>query len=213
MQASLYVDDLQIRCEGSDRRHIEWQFQIVVNNLIKWYDANGHSISASKSCCVHCCRKRDLHPDLEIYISCVLILVVRGVRFLGVIFDQRLTFLTHILHFRQRVSTSIAISFLLDLREKKLFLAYYFKIVSVPSHPLQNVKLTTSMKRLYDARPSYIQPFMDRMKRLVTELDLPNVDSQQGNVLLLQPWNTPSFHSINPFATYSKTTVTPVIFQ
>ncbi|GFT26343.1 putative RNA-directed DNA polymerase from transposon X-element [Trichonephila clavipes] len=31
------------------------------------------------------------------------------------------------------------------------------------------------MKRLYDARPSNIRPFMDRMKLHISELDLPNV--------------------------------------
>ncbi|GFS74387.1 putative RNA-directed DNA polymerase from transposon X-element [Trichonephila clavipes] len=52
-RASLYVDDLQISCEGSDMRMIERQLQTAVNNILKWCDTNGHSISASKSCCVH----------------------------------------------------------------------------------------------------------------------------------------------------------------
>ncbi|GFW84179.1 RNase H domain-containing protein [Trichonephila clavipes] len=69
------------------------------------------------------------------------------------------------------------------------------------------------MKRLYNARQSNIRPFMDRMKRLVSELDLPNVDIQQRNVLRFQPWNTPRFHCIKPFANYSKSTITPVVFQ
>ncbi|GFW14346.1 RNase H domain-containing protein [Trichonephila clavipes] len=63
----------------------------------------------------------------------------------------------------------------LDLRRRKLSIAFYFKILSVPSHPLQNVYMSTSMKRLYDARPSNIRPFMDRMKLHISELDLPNV--------------------------------------
>ncbi|GFX50393.1 RNase H domain-containing protein [Trichonephila clavipes] len=71
----------------------------------------------------------------------------------------------------------------LDFRRRKLSLAYYFKILSVPSHPLQNVYMSTSMKRLYDARPSNIRLFMDRMKLLVSELSLPNVNIQQRNVL------------------------------
>ncbi|GFW07141.1 RNase H domain-containing protein [Trichonephila clavipes] len=100
-----------------------------------------------------------------------------------------------------------------DLRRRKLSLAYYSKILSVPSHPLQNVYMITSMKRLYDARPSNIRPFMDRMKHLVSELDLPNVNNQQRNLLIFQHWNTPRFHYINPFATYSKFTVAPVVFQ
>ncbi|GFV81156.1 RNase H domain-containing protein [Trichonephila clavipes] len=69
------------------------------------------------------------------------------------------------------------------------------------------------MKRLYDARQHNIQPFMDRMKRLITELDLPNLEIQQRNLLPFQPWKTPRFPYINPFANYSKLTVAPVVFQ
>ncbi|GFX26146.1 reverse transcriptase domain-containing protein [Trichonephila clavipes] len=46
--ASLYVDDLQISCEGSDMHMIERQLQPAVNNILKWCDTNGHSISASR---------------------------------------------------------------------------------------------------------------------------------------------------------------------
>ncbi|GFW75959.1 putative RNA-directed DNA polymerase from transposon X-element [Trichonephila clavipes] len=282
-----YVDDLQVSCEGSDMRMIERQLQTAVNNILKWCDTNGHSISASKSCCVHFCRKRGIHPDPEIRIRDVQIPVVPDVRFLGVIFDRRLTFLPHILHLRKRCEKSLNLlkvlsntswgadrtSLLrvyqaivlsridygcvaygsacnstlqkldpvhhmalricsgafrtspvqslyvnchqlpLDLRRRKLSLAFYFKILSVPSHPLQNVYMSTSMKRLYDARPSNIRPFMDRMKLHISELDLPNVHIQQRNLFLFQPWNTPRFPYINPFATYSKSTVAPVVFQ
>ncbi|GFX42690.1 probable RNA-directed DNA polymerase from transposon X-element [Trichonephila clavipes] len=104
-RASLYVDDLQISCEGSDMRMIERQLQTAVNNILKWCDTNGHSISASKSCCVHFCRKRGIHPDPEIRIRDIQIPVVPDVRFLGVIFDRRLTFLPHILHLRKNKGT------------------------------------------------------------------------------------------------------------
>ncbi|GFX65592.1 putative RNA-directed DNA polymerase from transposon X-element [Trichonephila clavipes] len=73
---SLYVDDLQISCEGSDMRMIERQLQTAVNNIVKWCDSNGHSIFDSKSCCVHFCRKRGIHPDPEIRIRAVQIPVV-----------------------------------------------------------------------------------------------------------------------------------------
>ncbi|GFX80443.1 RNA-directed DNA polymerase from mobile element jockey [Trichonephila clavipes] len=63
--ASLYVDDLQISCEGSDMRLIERQLQTAVHNIVKWCDHNGHSISPSKSYCLHFCRKRGIHPDPE----------------------------------------------------------------------------------------------------------------------------------------------------
>ncbi|GFV35356.1 RNase H domain-containing protein [Trichonephila clavipes] len=260
-RVSFYVDDLKISCKGSDMRMIQRQLQTAVNNILKWCDTNGHSISASKSCCAHFYRKRGIHPDPEIRIRDVQIPVVPDVRFLGVIFDRRLTFLQHILQLWKRVYQAIVLSRIdygcvvygsacnstlredpvhhmalricsgafrtspvqslyvhcnrlpLDLRRRKLFLVYYFKILSVSSHPLQNVYRSTSMKRLYDARPSNIRPFMDRMKLLVSELDLPNVNIQERNVLQFQPWNTPRFHYINPFASYSKSTVAPVVFQ
>ncbi|GFU59079.1 putative RNA-directed DNA polymerase from transposon X-element [Trichonephila clavipes] len=88
-------------------RLIERQLQTAVNNIIKWCDNNGHSISASKSCCVHFCRKRRIHPDPEIRIRDIQIPVVPDVRFLGVIFDRRLTFLPHILHLRKKCEKSL----------------------------------------------------------------------------------------------------------
>ncbi|GFW52387.1 hypothetical protein TNCV_2796451 [Trichonephila clavipes] len=40
------------------------------------------------------------------------------------------------------------------------------------------------MKRLCDARPSNIQQLMDRMKLLVSKLDLHSVNIQERNILL-----------------------------
>ncbi|GFV92390.1 integrase catalytic domain-containing protein [Trichonephila clavipes] len=233
--ASFYVDDLQINCEGSDMRMIKRQLQNAVNNIVKWCDTNGHSISASKSCCVHFCRKRGIHPDSEIRIRDVQIPVVPdaivlsridyGCVVYGLACNSTLKRLDPVHHMALRICSgafraspvqSLYVNcnkLPLDLRRRKLSLASYFKILSVPSHPLQNVYMITSMKRLYDARPSNIRPFMDRMKLLVSELDLPNVNIQQRNLLLFQPWNTPRFHYINSFASYSKSIVTPVIFQ
>ncbi|GFY32020.1 probable RNA-directed DNA polymerase from transposon X-element [Trichonephila clavipes] len=243
-RASLYVDDLQISCEGSDMRMIERQLQTAVNNILKWCDTNGHSISASKSCCVHFCRKRGIHPDpeirirvvkhllgadrtslLRVYQAIVLSRIDYGCVAYGSACNSTLQKLDPVHHMALRICsgafrTSPVQSLYvnchqlpLDLRRRKLSLAYYFKILSVPSHPLQNVYMSTSMKRLYDARPSNIRPFMDRMKLHISELDLPNVHIQQRNLFLFQPWNTPRFHYINPFATYSKSTVAPVVFQ
>ncbi|GFW43272.1 putative RNA-directed DNA polymerase from transposon X-element [Trichonephila clavipes] len=59
----------------------------------------------------------------------------------------------------------------LNITRKKQGLNYYFKILSVPSHPLKNVDLTISMKRMYDARSHNIRPFMERTKLLLSELN------------------------------------------
>ncbi|GFX71465.1 RNase H domain-containing protein [Trichonephila clavipes] len=66
------------------------------------------------------------------------------------------------------------------------------------------------MKKIYDARSHNIRPFMERRKLLCY---LPDVDIHQRNILQFQPWNTPRFHYINPFATYSKSDIALVAFQ
>ncbi|GBN09354.1 hypothetical protein AVEN_156313-1 [Araneus ventricosus] len=62
-----------------------------------------------KSRCVHFCRKRSIHLDPVIHINNVAIPVVDDIRFLGVIFDRKLTFLSHILHLRKRCEGSLNI--------------------------------------------------------------------------------------------------------
>ncbi|GFS64775.1 putative RNA-directed DNA polymerase from transposon X-element [Trichonephila clavipes] len=95
--------------QGSDMRLIERQLQTTVNRLVKWCDQNGHTISPSKSNCVHFCRKRNLHPDPSIHIGNMQIPVVSAVRFLGVIFDSKLTFLPHVLYLRKKCERSLNI--------------------------------------------------------------------------------------------------------
>ncbi|GFU92514.1 RNase H domain-containing protein [Trichonephila clavipes] len=92
----------------------------------------------------------------------------------------------------------------LDLRRKKIALAFYFKILSMPSHSLKNVNQTTSMKRVYDDRSHNIWPFTARTKLLLSEYNLPpDMDIYQKNFLLFQPWNMPRFHYINAFPKYT----------
>ncbi|GFW51839.1 putative RNA-directed DNA polymerase from transposon X-element [Trichonephila clavipes] len=105
----LYVDDLQVSCQGSDMRLIERQLQTTVSRLVQWCDQNGHTISPSKSSCVHFCRKRNLHPDPSIHVGHIQIPVVSAVRFLGVIFDCKLTFLPHVLSLRKKCERSLNI--------------------------------------------------------------------------------------------------------
>ncbi|GFU23778.1 putative RNA-directed DNA polymerase from transposon X-element [Trichonephila clavipes] len=85
VRGMLYVDDLQVSCQGSDMRLIERQLQTTVNRLVQWCDQNGHTISPSKSSCVHFCKKRNLHPDPSIHIGYTQIPVVSAVRFLGIL--------------------------------------------------------------------------------------------------------------------------------
>ncbi|GBN30042.1 RNA-directed DNA polymerase from mobile element jockey [Araneus ventricosus] len=110
VHGNLYVDDLQISCQGCNMDLIEWQLQNAVNKLVAWCNNNGHAISPEKSRCVHFCRKRSIHLDPVIHINNdVAIPVVDDIRFLGVIFDRKLTFLPHILHPRKKCERSLNI--------------------------------------------------------------------------------------------------------
>ncbi|GBO16031.1 hypothetical protein AVEN_115802-1 [Araneus ventricosus] len=88
---------------------IERQLQNAVNKLVAWCNNNGHAISPEKSRCVHFCRKRSIHLDPVIHINNVSIPVVDDIRFLGVIFDCKLAFLSHILHLRKKCERSLNI--------------------------------------------------------------------------------------------------------
>ncbi|GBO11682.1 RNA-directed DNA polymerase from mobile element jockey [Araneus ventricosus] len=88
----LYVDDLYISCTGDNMAFIERQIQMAVNKIHQWSAFNGFTFSTAKTSRVHFCRKRRLHPEPEIKLEGQLINVVSEVKFLGVIFDKKLTF-------------------------------------------------------------------------------------------------------------------------
>ena len=95
-EGALYVDDLQICFSGKHMRSIERQLQMCLNNLENWANENGFKFSTSKTVCVHFCKQREPHldPDLRLYGESIP--VVTQVKFLGVIFDSKLTFEPHI---------------------------------------------------------------------------------------------------------------------
>ncbi|GBN58394.1 hypothetical protein AVEN_95891-1 [Araneus ventricosus] len=106
---TLYVDDLQISCQGCNMCLIERQLQNAINKIVSWCDENGHTLSAEKSKCVHLCRKRSIHADPILSIRNDAISIVDEIRFLGVIFDRKLTFLPHILQLRKKCEKSLNI--------------------------------------------------------------------------------------------------------
>ena len=58
--------------------------------------ANGFKFSKSKTVCMHFCQLRTLHPDPSLTMGGDPIKVVKEMRFLGLVFDTKLSFLPHI---------------------------------------------------------------------------------------------------------------------
>ena len=52
--------------------------------------------------CMHFCRLRSAHPYPELTLNGTLIPVVEQTKFLGVIFDNKLTFLPHIRYLKEK---------------------------------------------------------------------------------------------------------------
>jgi hypothetical protein len=81
---------------------IERVFQGCLHKIEMWADNNGFRFSKSKTVCMHFCTKRLLHPDpcLKIYNS--EIPVVNETKFLGLIFDSKLSFKPHIAYLKKK---------------------------------------------------------------------------------------------------------------
>ena len=71
---------------------IERQLQQVLNNLNRWSNENGFKFSTIKNKCMHFCNSRKLHTDPELTLDGA----VKGFKFLGLIFDFKLSFIQHI---------------------------------------------------------------------------------------------------------------------
>ncbi|XP_035204893.1 uncharacterized protein LOC118179840 [Stegodyphus dumicola] len=95
--------------QGQDMGYIERQLQIALNRIIKWSNNNGFKFSSQKTVCVHFCRKRNLHPDPELYLDGSFIRVEPEAKFLGVIFNRKLTFLPHILNLKKKCAKALNI--------------------------------------------------------------------------------------------------------
>ena len=96
VECFLSVDDFCI-CYRSKHMHtIERQLQQVLNNLSRWTNENGFKFSKIKTKCMHFCNSRKLHTDPELTLDVARIEVVKEYKFLGLIFDSKLSFIQHI---------------------------------------------------------------------------------------------------------------------
>lgn len=96
MSYSLYVDDVQISVSSCNLSSCERQLQLAINKMSKWADENGFRFSPEKTVCVPFSLKRGitLNPSLEI--NRTPISIRKEHKFLGLIFDRKLNFISHL---------------------------------------------------------------------------------------------------------------------
>ena len=91
---SLYVDDFCICFRSKNMQRL--------NRIEDWATRNGFKFSKSKTQCVHFCQQRKIHNDPALYIYGPQIPVVAESKFLGVIFDKKLSFIPHIKYLKAK---------------------------------------------------------------------------------------------------------------
>ena len=71
-------------------------FNVFLKKIAEWCTENGFKFSSSKTVCVHFHKKRGTLPDPYLFLYGKKIKVVRETKFLGVTFDQNLSFIPHL---------------------------------------------------------------------------------------------------------------------
>ena len=99
---SLYVDDFCMCYRSKSMRTIERHLQQCINRIEDWALHNGFKFSKSKTQCVHFCQLRKVHDDPELYLYGSLIPVVEDFKFLGIMFDHKLSFIPHIKYLKAK---------------------------------------------------------------------------------------------------------------
>ncbi|GFO17312.1 RNA-directed DNA polymerase from mobile element jockey [Plakobranchus ocellatus] len=101
VNASLFVDDFAIYAEGKHLQHLERTIQLCINNVQKWVSENGFRFSVSKTTCVHFHRQR-IYTEPALHLDGQPIPVKGEAKFLGVVFDSKLNFSSHVKYLKKK---------------------------------------------------------------------------------------------------------------
>ncbi len=102
LKVFLHVDDFVICYRSAYLPMAERQLQQSLNKLQTWADRNGFTFSKTKTVCVHFCQHCGLFPEPTLTYKNCQIPVVKKVKFLGVIFDSKLSFKAHIAYLKNK---------------------------------------------------------------------------------------------------------------
>ena len=105
-ECSLFVDDFAICVSAKYLYQAERQLQLCVNKVQEWVVRNGFKFSETKTVTIHFWKGRDI-ADPTIYINKTRVKAVNETRFLGLIFDKKLNFKSHIKDLKTRCQKSL----------------------------------------------------------------------------------------------------------
>jgi exonuclease III/ribonuclease HI len=109
VRASLYVDDLAIFYRTGNLNSAQRQLQLTINRLQGWADLHGFRFSSTKTSCMHFSRHRSFHPHPVLSLSNNVLPFTETVRFLGMVFDEKLNWLPHLRQLKTKCLKSLNI--------------------------------------------------------------------------------------------------------
>ena len=107
VDSCLFVDDFCTVSRSKSMRTIERKLQLTLNNLQKWTNQNGFRFSDTKTVCVHFCNQKKVHDEPALYLNGKLIPVKKEHKFLGVMFDSKLSFIPHIKNLKTKCTKAL----------------------------------------------------------------------------------------------------------
>lgn len=95
-KCSLYVDDIVIYASSRHLPTLERRIQQAVNKLYNWSNRNGFTFSTEKSVVMHFHKHRGMFPEPQITLGTHNLRTVEHTKFLGMIFDRKLSWIPHL---------------------------------------------------------------------------------------------------------------------
>ena len=107
VRGSLFVDDFALYCTGYDAVSTCRYLQKAIDSVSKWADDNGFKFSSSKTVAIRFTRRRAVEEVPTLKLNGNILPYENNVKFLGMIFDEKLTWGKHIDYLKIKVEKII----------------------------------------------------------------------------------------------------------
>ena len=109
VRSSLFVDDIAIYCSSSSPAEASGHLQIAVSRIVQWADERGFTFSSQKTVAIHFTRSRKRMTVPHLLMKGIPIPYEKEVKFLGMIFDSKLTWTPHLKFLRKKALKALNI--------------------------------------------------------------------------------------------------------
>ena len=106
---SLFVDDLSLSFAASRMAVAERKMQLTIDKIIEWAARRGFKFSTSKTVVVHFCNLRGVYLDPDLYMYDQRIACKEETRFLGLLFDCKLSWVPHLKDLKIKCSQALKV--------------------------------------------------------------------------------------------------------